>query len=100
LDLRSGQFIAVDDQPLTEAVEAFPFGVVVYATDLAAVLRGDLQIWDLVGVAMWSWYEGEPLNSPVAVMYDAYGEQIRPDIACRVYKSQLNTLQSSRELAR
>lgn len=80
LDLRAGRFTEVDDDLLEGTIDRYPFGVVVYATDLAAVLRGDLQVWDVVGVAMWSWYVGEPLNSPVAVMYDAYGEQVRPDL--------------------
>ncbi|MGE3287656.1 MAG: MBL fold metallo-hydrolase [Pseudonocardia sp.] len=93
LDLRAGGFVRVPVPSLDEALSGYPFGIVVHAVDLAAVLSGELQIWDVVGVGMRSWYEGESFGSPVALMFDAFGEQVRPDIACRVYAGQLAGLE-------
>jgi len=83
LDIRSGNFLGAGRTTVAEAIDAYPFGLVVRTMDLAAVLRGELQIWDIVGVTMRSWYPGaDEIDSPVAVLYEALGEQIRPDIAC------------------
>ncbi|MCX5046667.1 MBL fold metallo-hydrolase [Aldersonia sp. NBC_00410] len=98
LDVCSGRFVEVADLPIGDAVREHDFGILVHATDFAGVLRGDLQIWDIVGVAMWSWYEGPSFESPVAVMYAAYGEQIRPDIACKAYHAQLASIAAKRDL--
>jgi hypothetical protein len=91
-DLAAGAFERCADLPLDESVTAYPYGIAIHAVDLAAVLRGDLQYWDVVGVAMRSWFVGEALDSPVALLYDALGEQVRPDLSCRVYEEQLTTL--------
>ncbi|MGW4568269.1 MBL fold metallo-hydrolase [Streptomyces sp. NPDC004561] len=92
LDLTQGGFVRVDDLSLDGALKAYPYGVYTCATDFAAVVRGDLQIWDVVGIAMHSWYESEAFSSPVAFMYDAFGEQVRPDIACRAYGLQIDAI--------
>ncbi|MEU6561971.1 MBL fold metallo-hydrolase [Nocardia nova] len=90
--VRTGAFEEIPDPTLEDALATFPFGLVVHASDLAAVFTGELQIWDIVGIAMRSWYAGDSLNSPVALMFNLYGEQIRPDISCRVYRKQLQII--------
>lgn len=97
LDVTSCAFERVPDLPLDAALTAYPYGVVVHATDLAAVLSGALQIWDIVGIAMHSWYAGDPMNSLVALFYDVLGEQLLPDTACSVYDFQLAAIREGRE---
>ncbi|MFJ2825634.1 MBL fold metallo-hydrolase [Streptomyces toxytricini] len=91
-DLGRGAFLPVEDLPLAETLEAYPYGIVVHASDFAAVLRGSLQIWDVVGIAMHSWYANDTFGSPVALLFDALGEQARPDISCKVYDLQLDAI--------
>jgi beta-lactamase family protein len=93
-NLASGAFEECADLDLDSSVDAYSYGIAIHAVDLAAVLRGDLQYWDVVGVAMRSWFTGDALDSPVALLYDALGEQVRPDISCRVYDQQLDLLAS------
>jgi hypothetical protein len=88
-DLRTSRFDRTSDLATADAIVTYPFGIVGHASDLAAVLDGDLQIWDIAGVGLRSWYRGPVLSSPVALMYDAFGEQIRADLACRAYDLQL-----------
>ncbi|MBF6095738.1 MBL fold metallo-hydrolase [Nocardia cyriacigeorgica] len=91
-NVRTGIFDQIPDVPLEDALTEFPFGLVTHASDLAAVFTGELQIWDVVGIAMRSWYTGNSTDSLVALMFNLYGEQIRPDISCRVYTKQLQII--------
>ncbi|MEV0326940.1 MBL fold metallo-hydrolase [Micromonospora echinospora] len=92
-DLAAGAFEEAADLPLDDSVAAYPNGIYIHAVDFAAVLRGDLQYWDVVGIAMRTWFDGDALSSPVALFYDALGEQVRPDLSCRVYQQQLEYLE-------
>jgi len=54
-------------------------GIEVFMTDYLALIQGYIQIWDLAGIAIQSWYShGESLLSPIAFLYCWYGEQIQP----------------------
>lgn len=97
LDVAAGAFRREADLTVQEALRRFPYGIVVHTADLAAVFGGELQIWDIVGVAMRSWYRGDSLRSPVALLYDLYGEQVSPHASCRVYDLQLATIGEGRE---
>jgi hypothetical protein len=57
-----------------EAMAAYPFGMEIYYQDLIAVLEGRAQIWDVVGGSYQGWHIGEPLDSPVYVLFAVYGE--------------------------
>ncbi|GHI83930.1 MBL fold metallo-hydrolase [Streptomyces xanthophaeus] len=96
-DLTHGAFVPVEDIPLADALRTYPYGMVVHAGDLAGVLRGSLQIWDIVGIALHSWYANDAFGSPVALLFDALGEQARPDISCQVYDLQLETVEKGIE---
>ncbi|MEE4026081.1 hypothetical protein V1Y59_23575 [Gordonia sp. PKS22-38] len=90
LDLRLSRFIPVDDATAdSDAVAHYPFGICTQLADWYNVLTGHLQIWDIVGVAMRSWYPSDYGRSPVFALYNGFGEQARPDIAFDIYKRQL-----------
>ncbi|MFX0559961.1 MBL fold metallo-hydrolase [Tepidibacillus infernus] len=92
LDISEGMFLPTNTLEFSKAIEKYPFGIVISAVDFAAVITGKLQIWDVAGVAMRSWYQGNLLLSPVALFYNLYGEHTRPDIALDVYNKQIEKL--------
>lgn len=92
-DLAAGRFEACEDASLDDSAQAYPYGIAMYSVDLAAVLRGELQYWDVVGIAMRTWFVGDAMSSPVGLLYDALGEQVRPDLSCKVYEQQMEYLE-------
>lgn len=65
----------------------YVYGLKVNLADWQAILRGELQIWDIVGIATICWYpEGQ--QSLMYEFYNLYGEHSRPDTAYRVYEAQ------------
>jgi hypothetical protein len=58
---------------------SIPFGIELYLKDFCALIEGKIQIWDLAGIAMRSWYVGAPLESPIGFLYTWYGEQVHTD---------------------
>ncbi len=74
----------------SEAMGAYPFGIEIYYQDLAAVLQGRAQIWDVIGGSCQGWHTGEALDSPVYALFAVYGEHQRPDLAARCYASSLS----------
>ncbi|WP_010303187.1 MBL fold metallo-hydrolase [Candidatus Odyssella thessalonicensis] len=93
LNLRTGRFEIVDSNSLPN-FSLVLFGIECFASDFIEMLRGNLQVWDMAGVSMRSWYQGEPLFSPVASFYNWFGEACRPDLAYKVLKKDgINFLQ-------
>lgn len=90
-DIARAEFVPVDI-PLNEALRRYPFGLRTYLSDFAAVLRGDLQIWDLAGTAMESWYIGDSYSTVITALYFLYGEQMRPDLSARIYQRSLQLI--------
>ncbi|MFE7623306.1 MBL fold metallo-hydrolase [Streptomyces sp. NPDC057509] len=72
---------------LRDALFTIPSGIDVNAGDLAAVLRGEIHIWELAVSRMRQWYLGDRMDSPVGFLYGALSEQVRPDLAARMYRS-------------
>jgi hypothetical protein len=94
-DLRQSRFVTVAPSlsTLTARRAHYPFGIVAHLSDWVAVLTGELQIWDIVGVAMRCWYPDDPaISSIVYTLYNAYGEQAKPQAAYQVYRNQLATI--------
>ena len=90
LDATTGRFEPRCGVPLPQLTAEHPFGLVVAVQDFRAVLSGQLQIWDLAGVAMRAWYEGPAEESIVAFLYGYYGEQVQPGRACKAYWDHLD----------
>lgn len=91
LDLNRAAFVR-DDGPDDRVLERFPFGLELFLIDYVNVLRGEIQIWDLAGIAMRSWYMGDRLASLVSFMYSYYGELVRPDLARGIYMRTVSRL--------
>lgn len=87
LDLKSGKFIKMSTMPFEFIIRHFPYGIDIYLEDFYALLNGHIQIWELATANMRQWYIGKKLNSPVAFLYKYFSEQVRQDIAIKVYKN-------------
>jgi hypothetical protein len=74
------------DATLRDALFEIPCGIDVWAADLVAVLRGRIHIWELAVSRTRQWYVGDALNSPVGFLYGYLSEQLRPDLAARLYR--------------
>ncbi|HMH91574.1 MAG TPA: MBL fold metallo-hydrolase [Streptosporangiaceae bacterium] len=86
---------SLDPVPATsrdEAMARYPFGIEIYYQDLAALLQGRAQIWDVIGGSYQGWHLGEALDSPVYALFAIYGEHQRPDLAARCYRLILDRL--------
>lgn len=91
-DLAASSFVP-DDTPAERVLTSFPFGVELHLQDFVAVIDGRLQIWEVAGARMRSWYVGPVYESVVSFLFEQYGEQTRPDLAARVYQRALERLQ-------
>ena len=84
-DLASGRFKFKEDnikQPMVD----YPFGIMLFFNDFVALIRGHIQIWELATANSRQWYfSNDKLSSPVAFLYEYFSEQLRPDLAQKVY---------------
>ncbi|WP_410615851.1 MBL fold metallo-hydrolase [Amycolatopsis sp. lyj-109] len=85
LNINSARFEQID-LTLKEALYGIPSGIDVNAADLAAVFTGQVHIWELATARMRQWYLTSRLDSPVAFLYAALSEQVRPDLAEALYR--------------
>ncbi len=76
---------------LRSLIYAVPFGIDCNLVDLADVIGGRLQIWELATARMNQWYVTDRFRSPVAFLYAYFSEQCRPDIAQLLYQHVAET---------
>ncbi|WP_412058070.1 hypothetical protein [Bartonella sp. DGB2] len=88
LDLRSsfafnvitGQFEEVADMSSEYFYGAYPFGLDIPLIDFMGMVRGDLQIWDIVGLSVRSWFVGAVFDGIIPFFYSYYGENGSPEL--------------------
>ncbi|MFX0559962.1 MBL fold metallo-hydrolase [Tepidibacillus infernus] len=86
LNINKAKFEWVD-LSLKEVLYQIPYGIDVNASDLCAVFEGRIHIWELATSRMRQWYLCPKFDSPVAFLYSLYSEQLRPDLAEKLYKN-------------
>lgn len=91
LDFNRAAFVEID-MPRSELPERYPFGLEIHLSDFAALLDGRLQIWDLAATAIRSWFVGGPYENWMSFLFVHYGEQLRPDLATKVYAAAIRRL--------
>ncbi|MBX9702559.1 MAG: MBL fold metallo-hydrolase [Silvanigrellaceae bacterium] len=98
LNLNTAEFERVELSSIDE--NAIPFGLELFLNDFIGILTGQVQIWDLGGIAIKSWYLGHKLNSPVAFLYSYFGEQIHSDLnfKCFIQRWPVQTIGSEKIL--
>lgn len=90
-EIRNFQFSplsgCITRKALGEATSLFGFRA--FAADLAAVVNGEIQIWDIAGLSVITWYDsslGRSIEySPMAFLYAALGEHFQVDICEKVF---------------
>lgn len=70
----TGRFSLIDDASAPPSL----FGIKAIAMDLAAVIRGKIQIWDIADISILSWYDPQQGSSikfsPMGLLYAVLGE--------------------------
>jgi hypothetical protein len=70
-----------------DLVSEVPYGIELFVGDFVALLEGRIQIWELATSNLRQWYLGDKMTSPVAFLYAYFSEQVRPDLASKVYET-------------
>ena len=95
LNFHAGVFEKIDSGE-SYADQHYPFGIRFFLQDFVSVLAGSLQIWDLAGVSVKSWYVGSPFDSPITFLYSYLGENIQTDLAYKAYGKTLNHMKEQK----
>jgi L-ascorbate metabolism protein UlaG (beta-lactamase superfamily) len=86
LDVNRAAFL-LDDTPRDALVDTFPHGIEMQLCDFHAIVTGRLGVWDIFFAPVPSWYpesKDAPMDHILTAMGNVYGEQARPDLACRI----------------
>jgi hypothetical protein len=84
VDVRSTRF-ELDRTAASDIFQMFPCGIELFLRDLAGVLRGEIQIWDISGRATRSWQLGPPASGLEALLLCILGEQVRPELHVELF---------------
>jgi hypothetical protein len=99
LDLAEGKFRReVFTGTLRELILRFPTGLSAWASDLARVFDGSIQIWELCTIGCIQWYLADPFLSPVGFLYSALAEPVQPALTAALYGKVLDRLAADRAL--
>lgn len=93
VDIAQARMVAVDVSA-KDALHLFPMGVELPLCDFYAVVTGELQIWDVAACSLRGWYLGSKYENLTAFLFSAFGEQARPDLALKIYRSALSRIAS------
>ncbi|EIK71617.1 hypothetical protein PseBG33_2869 [Pseudomonas synxantha BG33R] len=93
LNLISGQFEAETHNQLESLVEQYPFGICLPLVDFIGMVEGDLQIWDIVGVSVQSWFESGIFDGLIPFFYSYYGENGSPELLAKIIGRSMRNLE-------
>ena len=92
LNLISGQFESETQNQLESLVAQFPFGVCLPLVDFIGMAEGELQIWDILGVSVQSWFEGGIFDGLIPFFYSYYGENGSPELLAKIIRRSMQNL--------
>ena len=93
LNLINGQFEAETHNQLESLVAQYPFGVCLPLVDFIGMVEGDLQIWDIVGVSVQSWFENGIFDGLIPFFYSYYGENGSPELLAKIIGRSMRNLE-------
>ena len=85
-NINSAKFELIEGNP-EALLRKFPYGIELFVGDFIALITGKIQIWELATANMRQWYLGDKLTSPVSFLYCHFSEQVRPDLAYKIYET-------------
>ena len=84
LNFNKGKFEEIKHDSLSA-----PYGLDMFWNDFLGLIAGEIQIWDLGGIAIRSWYpDNSKMNSPVAFLYSYFGEQLHNQLNYICYQKR------------
>ena len=89
----SGQFEAETHNQLESLVAQYPFGVCMPLVDFIGMVEGELQIWDIVGVSVQSWFENGIFDGLIPFFYSYYGENGSPELLAKIIRRGMRKLE-------
>lgn len=90
LNIFSAEF-ETEKQESQQPQNDFPYGLEMRLNDFYRLIRGDVQIWDLAGTRIKSWFRCPIFEGPVPFLYSYYGENTSPNLARNVYHLKMNS---------
>ena len=93
LNLISGQFEAEVHNQLESLVAHYPVGVCRPLVDFIGMAEGELQVWDIVGVSVQSWFEGGIFDGLIPFFYSYYGENGSPELLAKIIRRSMCNLE-------
>lgn len=90
LNVLSGKFEAVATVDLDIQMSEYPYGVCLPLVDFMGVVDGTVQIWDVVGVCIKSWFEHGIFDGVIPFFYSYYGENGSPELLAKAINQTLN----------
>ncbi|PTU66979.1 hypothetical protein DB032_19655 [Chromobacterium sp. Panama] len=77
-----GRFNRIEATELNGLVRQAPFGLICHLQDFAAMIAGDVEIWDIAGKGIKCWHPPRhTLTNLASFLYAYFGEQVRPELA-------------------
>ena len=93
LNLISGQFEAEVHNQLESLVAHYTCGVCLPLVDFIGMAEGELQVWDIVGVSVQSWFEGGIFDGLIPFFYSYYGENGSPELLAKIIRRSMRNLE-------
>ena len=61
--------------------------------DFIGMAEGELQVWDIVGVSVQSWFEGGIFDGLIPFFYSYYGENGSPELLAKIIRRSMRNLE-------
>ncbi|WP_395686322.1 MBL fold metallo-hydrolase [Caenimonas koreensis] len=88
-----------DTTPTARLTQVFPCGFEAFLRDFAAILRGEIQVWDIAGRSTYSWNLGDSYQGIEAVLLGDLGEQVRPELHTALFNAEIDRLLGAQTMA-
>lgn len=95
LNFLNGKFEFERHSEESYLTENYPFGVDLPLVDFIGMVAGELQIWDIVGVSIKSWFEGGIFDGIIPFFYSYYGENGSPELLGKIIERKLRAMELS-----
>ncbi|VVP34207.1 hypothetical protein PS862_04533 [Pseudomonas fluorescens] len=93
LNMVSGKFEVELDTDLDVLMADYPYGVCMPLVDFMGVVDGTIQIWDIVGVSIKSWFEHGIFDGLIPFFYSYYGGNGSPELLAKIIRRAMASVE-------